>query len=93
MIMTDNINKIPTAFRTKGNITGNFNKPKVKAGSSLNDIGDGEVGSLPTKLSYTMRLVSALPLLDDRSRPGIIEQLKHLCATQGLSHTLYSKYL
>lgn len=89
----DNINKIKPAFRTKGNITGNFGKQKPKAGSSLNDITDGEVGSLPTKLQYTMRLVSALPQLDDKARPGIIQQLKQLCATQGLSHTLYSKYM
>ena len=91
--MTDNINKIKPAFRTKGNITGNFGKPKSKSGSPLNDIGNGKVGSLPTKLQYTMRLVSALPHLDDSTRPGIIDQLKQLVAQQGLSHTLYSKYM
>ena len=91
--MTDNINKIKPAFRTTGNVTGNFGRPKSRAGSPLNDIGDGKVGSMPTRLQYTMRLVSALPYLDDKAKPGIIQQLKVLCATQGLSHTLYSKHM
>lgn len=91
--MTDNINKIKPALRTKGNITGNFGKQKPKAGSTLNDITDGKVGSLPTKMQYTMRLVSALPHLNDKARPGIIQQLKQLVAQQGLSPTLYTQYL
>ena len=91
--MTDNINKIKPALRTTGNVTGNFGRPKTKGGSPLNDITNGKVGSMPTKLQYTMRLVSALPHLDDKAKPGIIEQLKVLCATQGLSPTLYNKHL
>ena len=91
--MNDNINKIKPAFRTTGRVSGNFGKNKVKAGSSLSDITDGGVGSLPTKLQYTMRLVSALPHLSPNARPGIIQQLKQLVAQQGLSHTLYSRYM
>lgn len=89
----DNINRIKPKLRTTGNITGNFGRPKSKAGSPLNDITDGKVGSLPTKLQYTMRLVSSLPHLNDKARPGIIQQLKVLVAQQGLSPTLYNQYL
>ena len=40
MIMNySNLSKIRPKLRTSGNITGNFGKSKVKAGSSLNDIG------------------------------------------------------
>ena len=42
-----NLSKTKPALRTKGNVTGNFGMPKVKAGAN-NEIGYGEVGSLPT---------------------------------------------
>lgn len=34
-----NLSKIRPKLRTSGNITGNFGKSKVKAGSTLNEIG------------------------------------------------------
>jgi len=34
-----NLSKIRPKLRTTGNITGNFGKSKVKAGSTLNEIG------------------------------------------------------
>jgi len=34
-----NLSKIRPKLRTQGNITGNFGRPKSKAGSSLNDLG------------------------------------------------------
>ena len=53
-----NLSKIKPKFRTKGNITGNFGKPKAKAGSSLNDIGgDGNIGA--TQDEYLSRLYYA----------------------------------
>lgn len=39
-IMFDtNLSKIKPKFRTSGNVTGNFGKSKVKAGSNMNSIG------------------------------------------------------
>ena len=34
-----NLSKIRPKLRTQGNITGNFGRPKTKAGSTLNEIG------------------------------------------------------
>jgi hypothetical protein len=34
-----NLSKIKSKLRTTGNITGNFGRPKSKAGSILNDLG------------------------------------------------------
>jgi hypothetical protein len=53
-----NLSKIRPKLRTQGNITGNFGKPKAKAGSSLNDIGgDGNIGA--TQDDYLNRLYYA----------------------------------
>jgi len=43
-----NLSKIKPKLRTQGNVTGNFGKTKVKAGSNLNQIG------LTTKESLTV---------------------------------------
>lgn len=65
-----NLNRIRTAelLRTKGALTGNFGKARVKAGSSLNEIGVSQresVGSFPTQEEYTRRLLTALELTSD----------------------------
>jgi hypothetical protein len=53
-----NLSKIRPKLRTTGNITGNFGKPKSKAGSSLNEIGgDGNIGA--TQDDYLNRLYYA----------------------------------
>ena len=53
-----NLSKIRPKLRTQGNITGNFGKSKVTAGSSLNDIGgDGNIGA--TQDDYLNRLYYA----------------------------------
>ena len=53
-----NLSKIRPKLRTQGNITGNFGKPKAKAGSPLNEIGgDGNIGA--TQDEYLNRLYYA----------------------------------
>lgn len=37
--MHSNLSKIKPKLRTKGNVTGNFGVPKVKAGSQIADLG------------------------------------------------------
>lgn len=37
--LSTNLSKIKTKFRTKGNVTGNFGVPKVRAGSQIADLG------------------------------------------------------
>ena len=90
--MTDNINRIKPAFRTKGNITGNFGRAKTRVGAN-NDIGHGNPGSMPTKLQYTMRLISALPQLQGRAKQTVLQQIKSNVATLNLSPSLYTQYL
>ena len=59
-----NLSKIRPKLRTQGNITGNFGKPKAKAGSSLNDIGgDGNIGA--TQNNYLNRLYYAFDTTTD----------------------------
>jgi hypothetical protein len=59
-----NLSKIRPKLRTQGNITGNFGKPKAKAGSTLNEIGgDGNIGS--TQDEYLNRLWYAFDNTDD----------------------------
>lgn len=61
------LNRIRPALRTKGAVTGNFGKSKVRAGSTLNDIGhtDAEVVKLATIDSYFTRLEEALTKTTD----------------------------
>lgn len=90
--MSSNINKIKPALRTTGRVSGNFGKNKVRVGAN-NDIGNGSVGSLPTKLQYTMRLISALPQLQGRAKQSVLDIVKRNVATLNLSPSLYTQYL
>ena len=61
-----NINKIKTAFRTTGQVTGNFGKAKVKAAVN-NEIGvtTAEVVNITKPEDYFNRLVEALKVTTD----------------------------
>ena len=62
-----NLSKIRPKLRTTGNITGNFGRPKSKAGSSLNDLGgNGNIGA--TQNEYLNRLYYAF---DHTSEPKL----------------------
>jgi hypothetical protein len=56
-----NLSKIKTKLRTTGNITGNFGRPKSKAGSPLNEIGMTTKESIKcaTQDEYLTRLYTA----------------------------------
>ena len=58
---TSNLSKIKPKLRTTGNITGNFGKTKVKAGSNLKDIGFSEKDNIKVvrKSEYIDRLYKA----------------------------------
>ena len=74
---TSNLSKIKTQFRTKGNITGNFGVPKVKAGSQLTDIGmsDKEFINVVTQDEYLNRMYQAFDTTDS-------PRLKQFCYTE-----------
>lgn len=53
-----NLSKIKPKLRTEGIVSGNFGRPKVKAGSVLNDLGttSKESISIPSVHSYINRM-------------------------------------
>jgi len=81
METTPSNNRIKTSelLRTKGAVTGNFGKAKVRAGSSLNELGvssRASIGNLPTQDEYLRRLQEALGKTNDpRLREFILSQL------------------
>ena len=61
---SSNLSKIKPQLRTTGNVTGNFGRPKAKAGSSLNDLQAGNIGI--TQDEYLQRLYTALDSMPPR---------------------------
>jgi hypothetical protein len=83
--MTDsNLSKIRPKLRTQGNITGNFGKSKVKAGSSLNDLGgSGNIGI--TQTEYLNRLWQALGKTNDaKLKLFIHNEIKRIHIQRGM---------
>ena len=78
-----NLSKIKTKFRTKGNVTGNFGLPRVKANSSLNDIGgNGNIGT--TQTEYLSRLYTALDsTTDEKLRRFIYTEIRQILIQTG----------
>ena len=77
-----NLSKIKPSLRTTGRVSGNFGHNKVKAGSSLTDLGHGEVGTLPTKREYFETLVyTVYPRMSVAWRRSMLPQLRSMAAT------------
>jgi len=64
---SSNLSKIKPSLRTKGNITGNFGKTKVKAGSTLSDLGmtTKENIHITTQSEYINRMYEAMETTND----------------------------
>ena len=65
---TSNLSKIKPKFRTSGNITGNFGRPKTKAGTNTNlGLSDKPKGAIKVtrEKDYIVRLYDALDVTDD----------------------------
>ena len=76
-----NLSKIATKFRTKGNVTGNFGLPRVKANSPLNDIGvtNAKVVKCTTQGEYLSRLYTALDnTTDEKLRRFIYTEIRQI---------------
>jgi hypothetical protein len=78
-----NLSKIRPKLKTSGNVTGNFGRPKSKAGSSLNDIGgDGNIGA--TQSEYLNRLYYAFDnTTDPKLQRFIYTEIKKILIQQG----------
>lgn len=85
------INRIKTAdlLRTKGAVTGNFGRAKVKSGSTLNDLGVSSrdhIGNLPTQDEYIRRLQEALGKTTDPKVRAFIESELRKPALRSITH-------
>ena len=83
---TSNLSKIKTSFRTKGNITGNFGVAKVKAGSTLNDIGvsKAKVINITTQDDYLNRLYVAFDETEDsKLKKFIYQEIRKILIQRG----------
>lgn len=80
------LNRIKPAFRTKGVVTGNFGRTKVKSGSTLNDIGMTKAKTIriTTPQEYERRLQEALSKTENPVLVATIEdQLRALRIQRG----------
>ena len=82
--MTDsNLSKTKPALRTTGRISGNFGNNKVKAGSSITDIGFGDVGSMPTIDQQLTTFLAVYPRMRVQWRRNMLPLLRRWGATLG----------
>ena len=82
-----NLSKIRPKLRTSGNITGNFGKPKAKAGSKLNDLGQTSKEQIKCVKpdEYLMRLHSAYEAATDpKLKQFIYQELRKIYIQRGL---------
>ena len=75
-----NLSKTKPKLRTSGQLTGNFGVPKVKAGAN-NEIGFGEVGSLPTIDQQLTQFLAIYPRMSVRWRRNMLPTLQQWAAT------------
>jgi len=78
-----NLSKIRPKLRTTGRVSGNFGKSKVRAGSSLNDIGgDGNIGVKQD--DYLNRLYYAFDnTTDTQLRQFIYQEIRKIHVQRG----------
>ncbi len=81
-----NLSKIRPKLRTQGNITGNFGKSKVKAGSTLNEIGMStkETIKCATQDEYLSRLYYAFDnTTDEKLKQFIYTEIRNIHIQRG----------
>ena len=82
-----NLSKIKPKFRTTGRISGNFGKNRVKAGSTLNEIGMStkETIKCVTQDEYLNRLYQAFDTTtDEKLKKFIYTQIKNILIQKGI---------
>ena len=81
-----NLSKIRPKLRTSGNVTGNFGRPKSKAGSTLSGIGvtNAENVKITTQDEYLARLHSYFDnTTDPKLRQFIYNEIKKIHVQRG----------
>lgn len=85
-ISTSNLSKIKPKLRTQGVVSGNFGRAKVKAGSSLRDIGvtNAKVVNIAKKEDYLKRLYVAFENTNDKNLKNFIyTEIKKIMIQRG----------
>jgi hypothetical protein len=83
---TSNLSKIKPSLRTTGRISGNFGKNKVRAGSTLNDIGitSAKVVKCIPQDEYLNRLYVAFDETnDEKLKQFIYTEIKKILIQRG----------
>jgi hypothetical protein len=81
-----NLSKIRPKLRTEGRVSGNFGKAKVKAGSTLNELGvtNAEVVKCATQDEYLNRLYYAFDKTDDNKlKQFIYTEIRNIHVQRG----------
>jgi len=85
-MITSNLSKIKPKLRTQGNVTGNFGRPKAKAGSSMRDIGitNAKVVNVVKQEDYLKRLYAAFENTnDEKLKQFIYIEIKKIMVQRG----------
>ena len=85
-MLTSNLSKIKPKLRTQGNVTGNFGRPKSKAGSSMRDIGvtNAKVVNVVKQEDYLKRLYAAFENTnDEKLKQFIYIEIKTILIQRG----------
>lgn len=85
-MLTSNLSKIKPKLRTQGNVTGNFGRPKSKAGSSMRDIGvtNAKVVNVVKQEDYLKRLYAAYDATNDLKLKGFVfNEIKKILIQRG----------
>jgi hypothetical protein len=85
-MITSNLSKIKPKLRTQGNVTGNFGRPKTKAGSSMRDIGvtNIKVVNVVKQEDYLKRLYAAFENTnDEKLKQFIYIEIKKIMIQRG----------
>lgn len=85
--MHSNLSKIKPKLRTEGRISGNFGHNKVRAGSTINDIGysSKEVIRITTPDAYLKRLYEAFEKTTDYAqRDFLFKEIRKILIQRGL---------
>lgn len=81
-----NLSKIKPKLRTSGNVTGNFGRPKSKAGSTLTDIGmtNKQTIKCATQSEYLNRLYVAFDNTEDpKLREFVYSEIRKIHVQRG----------
>jgi hypothetical protein len=85
-MLTSNLSKIKPKLRTEGRVSGNFGRPKSKAGSSMRDIGvtNVKVVNVVKQEDYLKRLYLVLNTTEDaKMKKFAYDEIKKILIQRG----------